>query len=249
MTEMKLFNNSEFGILEVITINGKEYFPATECAKILGYGNPRDAIVKHCKEDGVVFCDGVSETVNQYGKVTQQNVQKKYINEGNLYRLITHSKLPAAEKFESWIFDEVIPEIRQTGAYALNTYQNKDIAQIVQQAVSSAVSETIKQLIPAITQVIGYTVSQNRSTDNIPTVTEQYENKPYKVKVGIDEVMFTPGKIEGFPREIRSEVDRTLIDMKENQSVNFSAIARFCTANGYKISYMGVKSYYYRHFK
>lgn len=41
----------------------------------------------------------------------------KYINEGNLYRLIAKSKLPAAEKFESWVFDEVLPSIRKKGHY------------------------------------------------------------------------------------------------------------------------------------
>lgn len=41
----------------------------------------------------------------------------KVIPEGDVYRLITHSKLPAAEKFESWVFDEVLPSIRKTGSY------------------------------------------------------------------------------------------------------------------------------------
>ena len=43
--------------------------------------------------------------------------QKKYIDEGNLYRLITKSKLKDAEKFETWVFDEVLPMIRKTGMY------------------------------------------------------------------------------------------------------------------------------------
>ena len=40
-----------------------------------------------------------------------------FIPEGDVYRLITHSKLPSAEKFESWVFDEVLPAIRKTGGY------------------------------------------------------------------------------------------------------------------------------------
>jgi len=61
--------------------------------------------------------DGVTETVNQYGKKTTQTNAMSYITESNVYRLITHSKLPAAERFESWIFDEVIPSIREKGGY------------------------------------------------------------------------------------------------------------------------------------
>ena len=49
MTDLKVFKSSEFGELGVMTVNGKEYFPATQCAKVLGYAKPADAIRKHCK--------------------------------------------------------------------------------------------------------------------------------------------------------------------------------------------------------
>ncbi len=45
------FHSDEFGSLEVLSINGKPYFPAVECAKILGYKNPHDAVLKHCRGD------------------------------------------------------------------------------------------------------------------------------------------------------------------------------------------------------
>ena len=41
------------------------------------------------------------------------------IPESDVYRLITHSKLPTAERFEKWVFDEVLPSIRKTGSYSL----------------------------------------------------------------------------------------------------------------------------------
>jgi prophage antirepressor-like protein len=115
---LQVFKNTEFGELGVLVIDGKEYFPASECARILGYSNPRDAILRHCKSAGVVKHDGVSLTTNQYGISTEQVVEKTYITEGNLYRLIIRSKLPAAERFERWIFDEVLPTIRKHGLYA-----------------------------------------------------------------------------------------------------------------------------------
>lgn len=49
MNELQVFKNSEFGEIGVITIDGREYFPATACAKILRYANPHDAIKKHCR--------------------------------------------------------------------------------------------------------------------------------------------------------------------------------------------------------
>ncbi len=115
--QLQAFTNTEFGTLNVLIENGREYFPATECARILGYVNPRDAIKRHCKGEGVVKRDGVSFTTNQHGVTTGVTLSMNYITEGNLYRLITNSKLPAAERFESWVFDEVLPSIRRNGAY------------------------------------------------------------------------------------------------------------------------------------
>lgn len=104
--EMQIFKNSEFGELGVLEIDGKPYFPAAACAKALGYKRPADAITAHCK--GSV----------KYRVLTKGGEQElKFLPEGDLYRLITHSKLPAAERFEKWVFDEVLPSIRKHGGY------------------------------------------------------------------------------------------------------------------------------------
>ena len=116
-SQMQKFHNAEFGDLEIHMIDGKLYFPATECAKILGYSNPHKAILDHCKTDGVTKREGVTQTTNQHGVTSNQTVEKKYISEGNLYRLIVRSKLPAAERFEHWIYEELLPTIRKYGAY------------------------------------------------------------------------------------------------------------------------------------
>lgn len=103
---MLTVSNSEFGKLDILVEDGKELFPATECARILGYTNPQRAIREHCK--------GVNNLVTPYSKGTQK---KNFITEGDLWRLIIRSRLPAAQKFEKWLFDEVLPEIRRTGGY------------------------------------------------------------------------------------------------------------------------------------
>lgn len=106
MNNLQVFNNTEFGEVRTIEKNGRILFGATECAKVLGYTNPQKAIRNHCK--------GVNEIVTP----TKGGIQKvKFITEGDLYRLITHSKLPAAEEFEHWVFDEVLPSIRKNGGY------------------------------------------------------------------------------------------------------------------------------------
>lgn len=106
MNELQIFNSEEFGNIRTAEIDGKPYFVGTDVAKALGYNNPRDAVSRHCK--GVVKRD----------TPTSSGIQSmSYINEGDLYRLIMKSKLPSAEKFESWVMDEVLPTIRKTGSY------------------------------------------------------------------------------------------------------------------------------------
>lgn len=93
-----------FGKVRMIVEEGKVLFCGNDVARALGYSNPRDALSRHCKPEGVVKRDGVSETVNQYGKKTMQTNEMSYITEGNVYRLIAHSKLPSADEFERWVF-------------------------------------------------------------------------------------------------------------------------------------------------
>ena len=106
MSELHIFNSEEFGEIRTAEINGKPYFVGTDVAKALGYNNPRDAVSRHCR--GVVKHDTPTSSGMQ---------SMSYINEGDLYRLIMKSKLPSAEKFESWVMDEVLPSIRKTGSY------------------------------------------------------------------------------------------------------------------------------------
>lgn len=104
--ELQIFNNEEFGEVRMTEIDGKPYFVATDVATALGYTNPRKAVNDHCK--GVTKRDTPTSSGVQ---------QMSYINEGDLYRLIMKSKLPSAEKFETWVMDEVLPQIRKTGSY------------------------------------------------------------------------------------------------------------------------------------
>lgn len=118
MNNLRVFSNEEFGDIKVIVKNNKEYIEAIAVANILGYSNPRDAIIRHCREEGVIFSDvGVVTGIKKDKSESIQYVSKKFIDEGNIYRLIIRSKLPSARKFEDWLMDEVIPSIRQNGMY------------------------------------------------------------------------------------------------------------------------------------
>ena len=105
MNNLQIFEKMEFGQIRMAEIDNKPYFVGKDVAKSLGYKNTNDAILRHCK--GVVKHEGFK--IN--------GIKIALITEGDVYRLIVGSNLPNAEKFESWVFDEVLPTIRQTGQY------------------------------------------------------------------------------------------------------------------------------------
>lgn len=108
MEELKLFQSPIFGQVRTIVVNGQVLFAATDVARCLGYSNPQKAIRDHCKSAGV----------NEMDTPTNGGIQKvKFITKGNVVRLVASSELPQAEKVESWIFDEVIPSVLETGGY------------------------------------------------------------------------------------------------------------------------------------
>lgn len=231
MNDLKVFSNSEFGELGVLVIDGKEWFPATQCARVLGYSNPYDAILKHCKADGVVKHEGVSYTTNQHGVTSQQVTEIKYINEGNLYRLIVSSKLPKAVEFEKWIFDTVLPCIRHNGGYAPNAEE------LIAKTATAVVSEVMKQLIPLITQ--------------IPQSQPQPKMQPQQyvlLKNEISEARFlhkTVPTIDQLDDELKAQV----LAMMASGLYSSMAISEFLAINGVKLSQPAVSRYKRNHFK
>lgn len=145
MEELKLFQSPIFGQVRTVVINGQVMFAATDVAKCLGYANPRDAISKHCKSDGVAFCDGVVKTGQRKdGTIYEQTGEIKIITKGNLIRLVANSELPQAEEVESWIFDEVIPTVLETGGY-IATKQDDTPEEIMARALTIAQATLAKR--------------------------------------------------------------------------------------------------------
>lgn len=109
MNDMMIFNNPEFGEIRSIEENGKVLFCGSDVAKALGYAKPQNAIDRHCK--------GALKRGIPHPQSKDKTIEMLFIHEGDIYRLAAKSELPGAERFESWIFDEVLPSIRKHGAY------------------------------------------------------------------------------------------------------------------------------------
>ena len=110
MSELQVFENSEFGKIRALEIDGNPWFVGKDVANKLGYSNTRKAILDHVdtddKKDGVTIRDSIG-----------RNQKPTIINESGLYSLVLSSKLPSANRFKKWVTSEVLPAIRKHGAY------------------------------------------------------------------------------------------------------------------------------------
>lgn len=111
MGKMQIFENSEFGqIRGGLTKSGKPWFVGKDIAVALGYAKPENAIASHVDSE-----DKTTTLIQGIGS----NYKSKtvIINESGVYSLILRSKLKAAKKFKRWVTSEVLPSIREHGAY------------------------------------------------------------------------------------------------------------------------------------
>lgn len=116
MNDLKIFNNKEFGEIRTLIIEGKFYAVGIDVAKALGYAKPSQAVIDHCK--GIRKLGIPSE-----GGMQETNI----VPEGDMYRLVvkaadqsrSEKMREKAQRFERWIFDEVLPSIRKTGKYEM----------------------------------------------------------------------------------------------------------------------------------
>ncbi|MBA9071735.1 prophage antirepressor-like protein [Methylobacterium sp. RAS18] len=97
----------EGATVRVVEIDGEAHFVGKDVAEQLGYTNPNKAMNDHCK--------GVTK---RHPLQTAGGVQDlRVLAEPDVLRLIVKSNLPAAERFERWVFEDVLPSIRKTGGY------------------------------------------------------------------------------------------------------------------------------------
>ena len=108
IVDVKTFQHPNFGNVRTVMdkVNDKVLFCGKDVASALGYKDPAQAIRDFCK--GVVILTTPSKGGPQ---------RMKYIPESDIYRLVMRSKLPEAEKFQDWVCEEVLPQIRRTGGY------------------------------------------------------------------------------------------------------------------------------------
>lgn len=107
MNDMKIFENSEFGAVRVVDMNGEPWFVAKDVCECLELGNPRTSIALLDEDEKGVH------TMDTPGGAQEMSI----VSEAGLYSLILRSRKPEAKAFKRWITHEVLPAIRKHGGY------------------------------------------------------------------------------------------------------------------------------------
>jgi anti-repressor protein len=107
MNEIQPFN-FEGHELRALTIDDEPFFVGNDAANAIGYKNTKDALAKHVKPKYKRGARIATPSGTQ---------EMTVISEPGLYQLASESKLPSAEPFQDWVYEEVLPSIRKHGAY------------------------------------------------------------------------------------------------------------------------------------
>ena len=161
--------------IKIVNEGDQIWFWGVEVAKILGYSNPSDAVAKHIKPDekrivnkAITYAFRISENgeskvkqaitypkrVSENGESKEKIIRASQINECGLYRLIFSSKLPMAEEFKRWVFHEVIPSIRKTGAYELPRLKHNQLTILSEADLHYQVVREIRKRFPNLMMVV-----------------------------------------------------------------------------------------------
>ena len=151
--------------IRIIVENGEPLFCAPDVCKALGYGNPSEALRKHCRKDGITK----REAIDNLGRKQSTS----FINEQNLYRLIMRSQLESAERFQDWVCGEVLPTIRKTGSYGKPVAPQFQIPQTMQEALRLAADQMDKNA--------ALQLENQKLTDKTATLETKIEADKHKV--------------------------------------------------------------------
>lgn len=146
--------NFENQALDTQIIDNELWFAASALAKVLGFGNPRQAVATHVEVCDVQKLDVTSKGVqNMDGTSKARKTQKvNFVNESGMYALIFGSTKAEAKRFKHWVTSKVLPQIRKTGSFSV------DQVRVVTDADWQRYSRSMT--IPEMAQFTGHTEQQ-----------------------------------------------------------------------------------------
>lgn len=208
--------------VRAIEKDGEPWFVAKDVAESLGYANSREAIRTHCKK------------ANDF-REERNPTPMKIIPESDLYRLIMRSKLPEAERFETWVVEDVLPSIRKTGTYQIALPKTLPEALRKYADEVEAHEQTKGQLIEAQPKV--EFVEKYVESSGLFNLTQAAKNLKFKRK-DLIECLLRDGRIfrrgkKGKLEPYVQEVNRGILEIKTGTGeLNHAYTQMYITAKG-----------------
>ena len=110
-SDLQLFQKEEFGTIRTVILSGDPWFVAKDVCDILGTTNPTMAM------EGLEDFERAKFNLGRQGEAN-------IISESGFYTLVLRSRKPIAKPFRIWVTSEVLPAIRKTGKYVIQS-ENK----------------------------------------------------------------------------------------------------------------------------
>jgi anti-repressor protein len=146
MIEPKIFRSEKFGAIRTIEESGKVLFVASDIARVFGYVNTSKAIADHCRH--------ITKRYIPHPQNPEKQIEVNVIEKSDIFRLAAKSELDGAEEFESWIFDEVIPKVTETGLYVATSVSSLALADAILKSMHEQ-DERVKALESSNKQLVG----------------------------------------------------------------------------------------------
>ena len=229
MNELKIFQFEDFGEIRTLMEGDKVLFCGNDVAKALGYTKPRNAISTHCRgalKRGV----GVETGTKRDGTAAIQEVNMLFIPEGDVYRLITHCKLPRAILFERWVYDEVLPAMRK-GELLHNGVVINELRDL---------NKNMLNLVGGVTKLAEKVTDIERRVSNLENGGGQAsETSMYEINV---EVKRKHRRLPSLILQMPLEIQNLINEMIDNY-VKYEEISKKITSKGYSVSSSAVGRY------
>lgn len=220
MKGLRIFENETFGQVRCLEIEGRPYFVGKDVAEILGYANPRKAIIDHVDEEdktnGVTIRDSMGRGQNPV-----------CINESGLYSLVLSSKLPSAKQFKRWVTSEILPALRKTGTYTTREAQSTDEVKLLNAKSRAMNAEARLKTADCKRAELLYKLSQ------VDTLSKTYE--PVLIAKAADIV--NGGELIPLPKVTRKTYTAT--EVAEVFGVTANKIGRIATKHNLKTEQYG----------
>lgn len=241
MNAMQAFNY-EGNEVRTVMKDGEPWWVLADVCQVLGIQNNRNAARR--------LDDDEKNTVHLAGGI-RGNPNMTIINESGLYKVILRSDKPEAKKFTRWVTHEVLPTLRKTGTYSMPGAAQPFTMEQMAQFAAAVAAQVVTQIVPVIISTVKEVAQPVEPARPVPWERVWNSNShPGPRKDIVTRPPATKGtlRIETFPLDIVRAVDSMMEQMMEEQALNFSEIARYCTGQGYTISSPSVRRYYDKHF-